>query len=170
MNEIYNIMKTPERWLTSRVPHMHSRFAQKSFCHDGHRHTHTYITSGLAVRVFTDRHTDTQTDSSDSMTSIADAGGKYEVLIKQVRVQKTLWLRNWKCFVFSILYLHCKHFGLIKVNRRLINIGVLISVVQYCMPHSICQCIIGSWLNNIDKHSGVWSTSINLCLTLINFD
>ena len=55
-------MKMPERSRTSRA----SQIAQ-SFCYGltGHR------SNGLAVRVFTDRHT----DSSDSMTSTADAGG-----------------------------------------------------------------------------------------------
>ncbi len=48
--------------------------------------THAYITNihdlpvsliAMAVRVFTHRQTDTQKDGTDSITSTADAGGKY---------------------------------------------------------------------------------------------
>ena len=36
-------MKMPERSCTSRIPQMDIPFAQKSFCYDGLRHTHTNL-------------------------------------------------------------------------------------------------------------------------------
>ena len=59
-----SVMKTPEHSRTSRIPLMHSPFAQKSFCHDGLKHTHIHRSTGLAMRVLTDKHTQTETHTA----------------------------------------------------------------------------------------------------------
>ena len=68
-SSVISEMKMPERSRTSRVPPMDIPFAQKSFCYDGLRHTHKYITnrqdqlyylhcsSGRMIGIITNKHT-----------------------------------------------------------------------------------------------------------------